>query len=65
MTGQGLFGASMAGLGTAVGGFLGGLLIDAVGGRGMYLVFGAGLLASVFLFGLVQRTLASRSPKGG
>jgi PPP family 3-phenylpropionic acid transporter len=38
-TSQGLFGAAF-GIGSAVGGFLGGLLLAAIGARAMYLVFG-------------------------
>ena len=54
-TAQGVFGALMNGLGTAVGGFLGGLLIESLGGRGMYLVIGAAVSAGALGFGLLQR----------
>jgi MFS transporter, PPP family, 3-phenylpropionic acid transporter len=54
-TAQGLFGAMMMGIGAGVGGFLGGLLIGSIGGRGMYIVFGALILVSVVIFTLVER----------
>jgi PPP family 3-phenylpropionic acid transporter len=57
---QGIFGATVMGLGMAAGGFVGGPLLEALGGRGLYLVFGAGILGVVGAVVLVQRFLPAR-----
>jgi PPP family 3-phenylpropionic acid transporter len=54
---QGLFSAMVFGLGMAAGGFIGGPLLASVGGRGLYLVFGAAVLAIVLIVALIQRRL--------
>jgi PPP family 3-phenylpropionic acid transporter len=56
-TAQGLFGAMIFGFGAAAGGLLGGLLIEAVGGRAMYLVFGLLVLGSLALLAPLERRL--------
>ena len=56
-TAQGLFGATVYGFGMAVGGFIGGPLLEDVGGRGLHLVFGGIMLAIVALVALIERRL--------
>lgn len=56
-TAQGLFGAMIFGIGAAVGGLLGGLLLEAVGGRAMYLVFGLLVLGSLALLAPLERRI--------
>jgi PPP family 3-phenylpropionic acid transporter len=56
-TAQGLFGAMVFGFGTAAGGFIGGPLLESMGGRTLYLVFGVVVLATVALVALIQRCL--------
>jgi PPP family 3-phenylpropionic acid transporter len=54
---QGLFNAVFFGIGMAVGGFLGGPLLDRLGGQGLYFLFGAAVLAIVAVVALFQRSL--------
>jgi PPP family 3-phenylpropionic acid transporter len=56
-TAQGLFGAMSFGFGSAVGGFLAGLLLESVGGRGMYLVFGLIILSGLAVIEVLKRLL--------
>ena len=56
-TAQGLFGAMTFGFGSAIGGILGGPLLESLGGRGMYLVFGIIILVGLVLIEGVKRIL--------
>ncbi len=56
-TAQGLFNACTGGIGSAVGGFAGGLLLDSVGAKGMYLVFFVFAALVLVLVSLVRRAL--------
>lgn len=56
-TAQGLFGAMSFGVGSAAGGFLGGLLLETIGGRGLFLVFGVTLLSGLAIIGMMKRII--------
>jgi len=59
-TAQGIFGAMVFGFGAAAIGFLGGLLLAAVGGRAMYFIFGLIVLVSTAVITLVERRLPAQ-----
>lgn len=52
---QGLFGATTFGVGSAVSGFVGGLLLGSIGGRGMFVVLGVIIFAGVAVAEGVRR----------
>lgn len=52
---QGLFGAMMFGVGSAVSGFAAGLLLESIGGRGMFFVLGIIILAGLAIAEGVRR----------
>ncbi len=58
-TAQGIFGATVFGVGTALGGFVGGAVLESLGARGLCLVFGAITLLVVAIILLVGRLLPS------
>lgn len=58
-TAQGLFGAMSFGFGSAVGGFIGGLLLESIGGRGLFFVFGLIILGGLGMIELVRRMFPS------
>ena len=60
-TGQGLFGAMIAGIGAAVGGLVGGLLFGSLGGQWMYFIVGCLVLLSVGGITILEK--ANRSQK--
>ena len=63
-TAQGLFGAMSFGFGSAVGGFLGGLLLGGIGAHGMFLGFGVIILVGLALVEVLNRLIpASNIPE--
>ncbi|HWQ84436.1 MAG TPA: major facilitator superfamily domain-containing protein 6 [Anaerolineales bacterium] len=60
-TAQGMFGAMVFGFGAAVGGFIGGPLLETSGGRGIYLTFGIIVVVVVALAALGMRLLPKKA----
>ncbi len=59
-TAQGLFGAMVFGFGSAVGSFIGGPILESLGGHTLYLVFGVLVLAVVLLVALLENRLPAQ-----
>lgn len=58
---QGLFGAMSFGVGSAVGGFLSGPLLESIGGRGLFLVLGIVILVGLVLAEAIRRLFPEQS----
>jgi PPP family 3-phenylpropionic acid transporter len=56
-TAQGIFGATVFGFGSAAGGFLGAILLERLGGTGMYAIFGAMMLAALVVYLMLENRL--------
>ena len=56
-TAQGLFNAALGGIGAAVGGFVGSLLFEGLGAKGMYLVFSLFVVVVLVVVSLKKRAL--------
>jgi PPP family 3-phenylpropionic acid transporter len=54
---QGMFGTMVFGVGPAVGGFIGGPLLESIGGRGLFLVFAVVVLVTLAIVALLQKRL--------
>jgi PPP family 3-phenylpropionic acid transporter len=56
-TAQGLFSMMFFGVGMAAGGFFGGLLLESIGGQGMFALFGGVVLGVTFLVALIKKSI--------
>lgn len=61
-TAQGLFGAAVNGVGSAAGGFLGGLLLQALDGQSLFLVSGSAILSFLVAVSLLQSAVRRLQP---
>jgi PPP family 3-phenylpropionic acid transporter len=60
-TAQGLFSAMCFGFGSAVGGFIGGILLESMGGRSMFFVFGVVMLVALGLIEGARKLTTTRA----
>ena len=58
---QGLFGATMFGVGSAATGFAGGLLLESIGGRGMFTVFGVVIFVGIAIAEGIRRLVPEKN----
>jgi PPP family 3-phenylpropionic acid transporter len=63
-TAQGLLGAIVFGIGQAAGGFLGGPLLETIGGRGLFLLYGCLTLAVTAAGAVIRGFLPKENPAG-
>jgi PPP family 3-phenylpropionic acid transporter len=63
-TAQGIFGAAVFGFGFATAGFVGGPLLENLGGRGLYFVFGLVILLGAAIITLIEKRLPAEQPAG-
>ncbi|MBK8780751.1 MAG: MFS transporter [Anaerolineales bacterium] len=60
-TAQGIFNAVSFGIGSAVSGFIGGILLESIGGRAMFFVFGVGILVLLAVIEVARRFVIARA----
>ena len=60
-TAQGLFGAVSFGVGSALGGFIGGMLLESIGGRGLFFVLGVVTLTGLLIAEVIRRVFPEKT----
>jgi MFS transporter, PPP family, 3-phenylpropionic acid transporter len=64
-TAQGLFGAMTFGFGAAVGCFMGGLLLESIGGRGLFLTYGIVVLLGLAIVTVIEKQTSEPDLQAG